>query len=193
MIVIDLEIKKAIPGREPKIEGIEYCAGWGDHAGMGISVMVAYDYKNSRYRVFEDDNKAEAKALIESAQFVYGFNTILFDHKVLKACWDIEVPEEKIYDLKQKLGHWKVPKLDLLAKYNLGISKSGEGAFAPILWQQGKRGQVIDYCMMDVYITKCLMDLVAKQGTLHGESESQLYYVGLRPTEILQYIERNSK
>lgn len=59
-IVYDCEIKKAILGKkETAIEGIEYCKGWGDHAGMGVSVTGVYDSGENRYRVFCDDNAEE--------------------------------------------------------------------------------------------------------------------------------------
>jgi hypothetical protein len=33
------------------------------------------------------------------------------------------------------------------------LAKSGNGALAPILWQRGQVGEVIDYCLNDVHIT----------------------------------------
>ena len=57
VLVYDIEIVNAIPDREGiKKEGVEYCEGWGDHAGMGISVIGAYDALEDRYRVFCEDN-----------------------------------------------------------------------------------------------------------------------------------------
>jgi len=45
-IIYDIEIAKAIPSKsEPKEEGVEYCKGWGDHAGMGIACLCAHDYR----------------------------------------------------------------------------------------------------------------------------------------------------
>lgn len=57
-LVYDLEIINAVPGREKPIEGIKYCEGRHDHAGMGISVIGAFDYSTQRYRVFLEDNSA---------------------------------------------------------------------------------------------------------------------------------------
>jgi hypothetical protein len=44
--------------------------------------------------------------------------------------------------------------LDAVSIANGVGGKSGNGALAPVLWQQGKRGAVIDYCLRDVMLTK---------------------------------------
>jgi hypothetical protein len=40
-LIFDTEIIKAIhdPKKGERLDGIEYCAGWGDHAGMGIATV----------------------------------------------------------------------------------------------------------------------------------------------------------
>lgn len=44
VIVYDIEIIKAIPGRNgEREEGIEYAEGFHDHANLGVSVIGAYD------------------------------------------------------------------------------------------------------------------------------------------------------
>ena len=48
--------------------------------------------------------------------------------------------------------------LDALALANLGKAKTGHGALAPALWQQGKYHEVIRYCLNDVMLTKALFD-----------------------------------
>ena len=50
--------------------------------------------------------------------------------------------------------------LDATAKANFNLGKTGHGAIAPILWQRGEIGAVIDYCMEDVRLTVKLMDMV---------------------------------
>ena len=48
--------------------------------------------------------------------------------------------------------------LDALALANLGQAKTGHGALAPELWQQGRYHEVIRYCLNDVWLTKQLFD-----------------------------------
>lgn len=48
--------------------------------------------------------------------------------------------------------------LHAVAKAN-GMSKTGTGSLAPKLWQEGKRQEVIDYCLNDVTLTYKLLNL----------------------------------
>lgn len=178
MIIYDCEIVKAIQKKgEPRINGIEYCDGWKDFTNMGISVICAYDYATDRYRAFCDDNFGEFEILVDSTDCVVGFNSLAFDNK-LCAEYGIKVPDEKSYDLLveiwagNKLGpNFVYPShagygLDSMAKANVGQQKTNNGAFAPVLWQRGQIGQVIDYCLQDVALTKKLVDMVCINGGL---------------------------
>lgn len=173
MLIYDIEIIKAIPPKDPsdRIEGIEYCAGWQDHANMGISVIGAYDYDQDKYRVFTKDNWDEFTTFPLSGATMIGFNSIPFDNAVIKAS-GIDIFEGYSYDLLREvwiaagLGiNYEYPShsgysLDAIAKANGLQGKTGNGALAPIEWQKGNIGTVIDYCLMDVAITKKLVDMV---------------------------------
>lgn len=176
-LVYDLEIVKAIQGKkETRIPGIEYCEGWNDHANMGISVMGAYQYWDDRYRVFFDDNKDEFFDAVSEAEVLVTFNGIGFDDRVITACWGPMVSREGspqiVYDVlaEQWQAHglsrnFTYPShagfsLDLTCAANGLPPKSGNGALAPVLWQQGKRGAVVDYCLNDVRVTKFLFDKI---------------------------------
>lgn len=172
-IVFDCEIVKAIPShREPVIEGIEYCGGWHDHAHMGISVIGAFDYETGAYRVFLEDNFAAFKELVDQADVVCGFNNGGFDDKLVKAVLGWEIPAEKSYDLLSEVwvahglgrryggSEYSGFGLQDCAKANGLPGKTGRGDLAPVLWQRGQRGQVVDYCLNDVLLTKRLLDMV---------------------------------
>jgi hypothetical protein len=177
-LIYDCEIIRAIPDRnEPPIPGIEYCKGWGDHANMGVSVIGAYDYAADRYRVFSKDNFEEFGALARSSDLLVGFNNIGFDDKLIAASnifFDqnlldfIVVPR---YDILSETwvaaglkptwggGAYGGYSLDAICKATLGEAKTGNGAMAPIWWQRGEIGKVIDYCLQDIKLTKRLFDL----------------------------------
>jgi RNase_H superfamily len=162
MLIYDLEIIKAIPSKtEPRLDGIEYCDGWHDHAGMGVSVIGCYDYDKDRYRVFMQDNFDEFTALCTNHDWLVDFNGIKFDKLVLAAN-GIAIPTKiKHYDILAELRKEGISgSLDALASVNCGVFKSGNGALAPILWQHGRIGEVIDYCLNDVRLTKLLMDRI---------------------------------
>lgn len=178
-ILYDCEIVKAIPNRDgSKLDGIEYCAGWRDFANMGVSVTGVYDYVDGRYRVFCKDNIAEFAKLISERDLCVGFNSIPFDNELLKASgWPYPLPE-KCYDLLREI--WAANNLgpefnfkthggyglDAVCEKNFGSRKSGEGALAPVLWQQGKIGAVIDYCLNDCLLEKQLFDAALRGDTI---------------------------
>ena len=179
MIIYDCEIIKAIPPKNPQdiIPGIEYCEGWRDFKGMGISVIAVYDYLQQRYSVYLEDNMEEFLRLAYSTDVVVGFNSLSFDNNLVAAN-GIDIDEENSYDILVEI--WKAAglsptfkypshigySLDSMCETNFGIKKTGSGALAPILWQQGKYGQVIDYCLHDVWMTKKLLDQICIRGRL---------------------------
>jgi hypothetical protein len=186
MLIYDIEIEKAIEGKnDGRLEGIEYCDGWHDHKGMGISCVCAYDYDQDRYRTFFRDNCAEFLALALSHDILIGFNNIGFDNKVLSCHewlpgkvngepydWD-----SKSYDILREIWiaagigpEFVYPShagygLDEVIKANAEIlggnfGKTGHGAIAPVDFQSGNYGSLVDYCLADVWLTKKLFDLI---------------------------------
>lgn len=178
MLVYDIEIHNAIPDksgvREPDIQ---YCEGWGDHAGMGIACIGAIEVESGRPRLFYRDNLAEFAELIQRHQTLIGFNSINFDNVVLAAS-GIVIPEARCYDLLREI--WNAdglgPKfspathggysLDACAAANFGAAKSGNGALAPVQFQRGQYGALSDYCLNDVHLTRLLLDQVLRHGSI---------------------------
>ena len=156
--------------RRTQVEGIEYCKGWGDHANMGVSVLVAYDYAEDRYRVFTGGDLDGFAALCADRYPLVGFNNIDFDNRVL-AVPGIVIEPGRCYDILAEIWRslgkrTKGYRLDDCARANLGAAKSGNGALAPVWWQQGKIGAVVDYCMQDVLLTKRLFDRIVETGAI---------------------------
>jgi hypothetical protein len=56
--------------------------------------------------------------------------------------------------------------LAAVAKANNLPQKIEDGALAPVLWQQGKIGQLINYCAHDVWLTASLIKIAKKQNYL---------------------------
>ena len=179
MLIYDVEIENAVLSHgEEYIPGVKYCAGWHDFSGMGISCICAYDYKTMQYRVFCQDNINIFQKLIDGHDIIAGFNNHNFDDKLCLAN-GIIIPEIKSYDILKQIWvgaglstEYEYTKhkgygLDAVLKANIpGAGKSGIGANAPIDWQTGKIGTVIDYCMIDVWNTKLLLDLIISTGEL---------------------------
>ncbi|MEM9263923.1 MAG: hypothetical protein AAGA46_00185 [Cyanobacteria bacterium P01_F01_bin.13] len=178
-IVYDCEIIKCIPPRDgTKNNDLAYCNGWDDHANMGISVIGAYDYLTGQLKAYVEeemcaqipgvDSFASFQQLVDNRERVIGFNSLSFDDKLCKA-HDIWVKTD--YDLlceirmatgqsasytkgKTRAGY----SLDAMASANLDTKKTGHGALAPVLWQQGQYYEVIRYGLNDVMLTKKLFD-----------------------------------
>ena len=183
-LIYDLEIVKAIPDhKKPNEPGIEYCAGWDDHANMGVSVIGAYDTEEARFRVFTQESFGEFEALAEERLLV-GFNSIHFDDRVLK---HVGVNVETKYDILQEmwvaagLGRkFQYPShvgfgLNATAQANGIGSKTGWGGYAPVQWQRGEYGSVIDYCLEDVRLTWKLLEIVRLNGKLRDPRDPALW------------------
>ena len=147
MLIYDIEIVNAIPDRnKPNEPGIEYCAGWNDHAHMGVSVIGAYDAIEDRFRVFTNESFGDFETLASNRN-VIGFNSIHFDDRVLAAN-GINVTTQ--WDLLQELWvaaglgrTFEYPShagfgLNAAAQANGYGSKTGWGGYAPVQWQRGE-------------------------------------------------------
>jgi hypothetical protein len=156
MIVIDVEIEKGILGRnDVAIEGIEYCNGWRDFENMGVSVACTYDTETHLSRAFFKEQLPELQAYCYG-QKTAGFNTKGFDIPLLNAHGCV-IDDSNHFDVLDRiwitLGRREYGwSLDNIMQATFGFGKSGSGSMAPVWWQQGKRGQVVDYCLRDVWL-----------------------------------------
>ena len=179
MILYDVEIKKAILGKnEDPMEEVEYCEGWGDHEGMGVSCVCCYDYDVERFRVFCDDNISEFRGLLDHHDVLVGYNNIRFDNPVLTHALTsdeesvaklLEYLNSKSYDIFAEIRKvtGRMIGLDAMVKANgLATGKTGNGALAPVWYQTGQFGRLIDYCLADVWLTKKLLDKIILDGLL---------------------------
>lgn len=183
--VFDAEIKKRIE---------DCSNGWQSHDEMGVSVLVIFDYVTMRYRVFDDKNAAEAIAILSTYDLVVGFNTVGFDWKLIKATWPAMFPIKinpipdgavvredgcisRNFDILREI--WLTLrldpdnfnpkthggyKLDDVAWDTIRMRKTANGALAPVMYQEGRIAEVIDYCIEDVRIEKTLFEFIAKHG-----------------------------
>lgn len=167
LVVYDIEIHRCIPDRGAAREpDLEYCAGWDDHANMGIAVLTAFDTITRDPRVFCADNLDEFARLIDG-RCVAGFNNRGFDDRLLAANGiQVAASFDLLCAVRAAVGEPETytrgvtragRSLDAFAECNLGVRKPMSGALAPVQWQRGKRGAVIDYCMGDTMKTARLI------------------------------------
>lgn len=174
MLIYDVEIAKAIQGKgEEKLPDVKYCKGWTDFSGMGVACVCAYDINEARYRVFMRDNLSAFGELARSHDRVIGFNSIAFDDNVMRAAgveWNFANSVDLARLVWRAAGvpggeHPRDLSLDALCKANGLGGKTGNGALAPVMFQNACYGELIDYCLSDVALTlKLYRKLVSAGG-----------------------------
>lgn len=162
-VVYDVETKWCLPttGEAPRAS-LRYCNASDDWLGMGISVVCAIDTRDMIPRVFLEDNFGAFCALIEG-RCVAGHSNHTFDDPLVTAHGaTITRSYDLIRHVRVAVGeppHY-VPRLTRggrrvndFARVNLnGLQKSEDGALAPVMYQEGRIGALIDYCVRDVTI-----------------------------------------
>jgi DEAD/DEAH box helicase domain-containing protein len=140
----------------------------------GISCVSCWNSSSGRPHFFDENTLQECAALLESADVVCSFNGIDFDVPVI----------EGILGRKLKLGHhidllqlvWEAlypvkrrgNSLDAIAKRTLGRGKTGDGAHAPALYDQGRFAELFDYCLDDVILTMDVLRFAQEHGGVIG-------------------------
>ncbi len=177
-ICVDAETLNMLPtkGKE-NLPGYDYARSWGDHKGMGISmislVMTGGFCEVWPYHLNPEYCRKRATALMGCVNppTVITFNGRAFDDKLFKAH---DLPITTDYDLyleillavhdsftgKGKPRDWSY-SLDTMARANLAMGKATpvDDAQAPQLWQDGRYKEAVDYNLNDSWITARLVEL----------------------------------
>lgn len=156
-IVIDIETKNTFAD-----------VGRDNFGGLEVSLVGLYSYKQDTYFAFEEKELPEVGRILKNAGVIIGFAITRFDLPVLAKHYDFNlfsIPHVDILD-EIELASGKRIGLDLLAKENIGLGKTGHGLDAANLYREGKIDELKSYCLNDVKITKELYDLARKQGYL---------------------------
>lgn len=136
----------------------EVAGGWNAVDQFLVALAVTWD-ADAGMRVWYEQDVPRLTAEAERFQKVVTFNGENFDFKVLSHYGSVESLRNKSTDmlaiLSRKLG-FRV-KLDSLAKATLGRGKTGSGTESVQWWRSGDpelRQKVVDYCKMDVELTR---------------------------------------
>ena len=183
MIILDAEIANPIPPDDDgeRIEGIQYAKGWKFPGTMGLACVCIYKYPTDSFHLFGEYEIDELQQMINESDVIVGYKNIEFDNPLLRAA-EIKIEDRKCYDIlkeiQNQIGYKKGTTLNDTVKANFpNAGKNGDGAAAPVLWQQGYHMKVANYCMNDVRITKMLLDRILRFGYIKHP---------LNPTEILR-------
>lgn len=177
----DLEIVKQIP------DGLD---DWWSIAPLGISCAAVALSDSPHCFIWHRDNElgmqgsralvAGLLALVDDGYTLVGFNSLGFDFRVLALesglideCQYLAMGHiDLFFHLFCRLGYG--PGLDRLAK-GMGLTGKPEGidgAKAPELWAEGKRQEVIDYCVGDARMTLSIAHRALDLGGVQWTSKS---------------------
>ncbi len=132
--------------------------GWHKADKMGISCVVLYDSECDDYLEFMDDRIPELIQHLCKLDLVIGFNIRRFDYLVLSGYSDFDFSRLNTLDILEKVHERLGYRLSLnhLANATLGIQKSADGLQALEWWKSGEIRKIIEYCKIDVQITRDL-------------------------------------
>lgn len=143
----------------------------------GIACVCVIDIDNDIPFIFMDDNLSELTGLLSNALGIITWNGNRFDDLVLMA-HGINVGNAPRCDLMQIFQtvsrYRKGWKLETIAKRNLGEQKSTE-AFAPDLYQTGRYGELLTYCMKDTWMLAQLYRQTMAKGFVIGPKGEKVY------------------
>lgn len=149
--------------------------GWGAlKAGAGgVSAIVVWDNRNRRSHIYDCHTVEAAASHLESADVVCGFNSQDFDMQVLEGVLGRRLCIPIHLDLLQLVwasttGRRRGNKLDELAFRTLGAHKIGDGTMAPQLADEGRWGELFEYCAHDVQLTRDLFAFAQEHGGVVG-------------------------
>ena len=179
-IVVDVEIQRTIE---------ETPGGWDATDKLGVAVACVWEYNTARMRVYGPDDVQALRERLLAADRISGYNIWNFDFPVI---WGISKPtwmngsgesavikmdlQPKCNDILRRI--WIAQgfnpdvfskgmggaKLDDIAGATIGARKIGNGADAPVWYQQGLVQKVVNYCADDTCIERDLTDFIDRYG-----------------------------
>ena len=172
--------------------------GWSNRKEYGLSIGCYWDCWENTWGVFDTYTlPAFVKKIVDRKPMLISFNGLGFDFPTMDEVMLGMVSEEhhlyekikylsnefqKIYkDSYDILNYIKLASnrskkglnsLSSICEHNGIAIKSGSGKDAPILWQQRRVAQLIQYCLNDVMITKDLAEKISnREGRIHREDD----------------------
>jgi len=139
----------------------------------GLSVAVTWDSRTQDYELYDGWTVDELAERLESFPVSCVFNHH-FDVDVIESLIGRRLVLPQVVDplewFRQANGEKPVKgsRLSLLAEWNLGLPKEGNGADAPHLFTDGKIAHLVRYCRGDVQRLRDLVRLARDNGTLLG-------------------------
>ena len=157
--------------------------GWGNIEDMGMSVGVIWDNSDKQFHVYIEHQIQEMVDHFYRATQIVGFNHIGFDYRVVAGVHHSDAHQrsqlytklaglnnfDMLFELKKLLGHRL--KLESIARPTLGTGKSADGLQALKWYKEGKLDKIIEYCKVDVEVTRDIHRFALEHGKLLYDSK----------------------
>ncbi len=157
--------------------------GWGNIEDMGMSVGVIWDDSDNQFHVYIEHQIQEMVDHFCRADQIVGFNHVGFDYRVVAGVHHADAHRrsqlytklaglnnfDMLFELKKLLGHRL--KLESIARPTLGTGKSADGLQALKWYKEGKLDKIVEYCKVDVEVTRDLHRFALENGKLHYDSK----------------------
>jgi len=142
--------------------------GWHRADQMRVSCGVIYDSQKDVFTEYTEDQIERLIGDLKKFKLVVGFNVKRFDFLVLKGYTNFDFSALNTLDILEDIHHVLGFRLSLaqVAQETLGITKTGDGLQALQWWREGRIREIIDYCKMDVMLTRDLFLFGRQNGYL---------------------------
>ncbi|WP_028325976.1 DEAD/DEAH box helicase [Desulfatirhabdium butyrativorans] len=153
----------------------EEAGGWNRADRMKVSCAVLYDSQTDRYDAYLEDRIDELLERLKTFDLMVGFNIKRFDYQVLRGYGKFDFQQIPTLDILESVHGFLGYRLSLdhLAHITLGKAKSGDGLQALRWWKEGRIAEIIEYCRMDVAITRDLFLFGLQNGYLLFENKAK--------------------
>jgi DEAD/DEAH box helicase domain-containing protein len=149
---------------------------------LDLAVVCIHDSLTDKFTSYEKETLNELWPIIEECDMLIGYNSNHFDIPLLNKYYPGDLTKIKSLDILEEIrkSFGRRVKLDDVVKATLGQSKSADGLQAVVWWRQGRKQEVIDYCIQDVKVTRDVYDYALKNNKLKvdnkGIIEEIIYY-----------------
>ena len=149
--------------------------GWHRADRMGISCGVGYDAQKDVFNEYRENQTSSLIANLKEFELVVGFNIKRFDYQVLRGYSDFDFSTLNTLDILEDIYRHLGFRLSLahVTQETLGTTKTGDGLQALKWWKEGRLREIIDYCKMDVKLTRDLYLFGRENGHLIFRNRDQ--------------------
>jgi DEAD/DEAH box helicase domain-containing protein len=142
--------------------------GWQNKHLMRVSVAVLYETHTDSFKIYREEDIGAFLQDLQGLDLVIGFNIATFDYQVLRAYTSYNLQKLPTFDLLQEIHQVLGFRLSLahLAENNLGKGKASDGIQAVKWFRDGDWEPLIEYCKLDVILTRDLFYKAIEAGHL---------------------------